>query len=66
MNALLTGPDPKRAEAAKQMGNPYGFTDRLDYIFVKNGVTGKTSKVIGLKPPFGTDHAGVVSTLNLS
>lgn len=66
MNALLTGPDPKRAESAKQMGNPYGFTDRLDYIFVKNGVTGKTSKIIGLKPPFGTDHAGVVSTLNLS
>ncbi len=65
MNALLTGVDPKRAEPAKQMGNPYGFTDRLDYIFIKNGLTQKSSKIIGIKPPYGTDHAGLVSTLFL-
>ena len=65
MNALLTGVDPKRAVSAKQMGNPYGFTDRLDYIFIKNGLTQKSSKIIGIKPPYGTDHAGLVSTLNL-
>jgi hypothetical protein len=47
MNALLTGPDPKRAQAAATMGNKFGFTDRLDYIFVKNGIKVLTSKMIG-------------------
>jgi endonuclease/exonuclease/phosphatase family metal-dependent hydrolase len=65
INALLTGVDPKRAAAAKQMGNPNGFTDRLDYIFIRNGLTEKSSKIIGIKPPYGSDHAGVVSTLFL-
>ena len=66
MNALLTGPDPKRAAAAKKMGNQFGFTDRLDYIFVKNGIKVLTSKVIGQTAPYGTDHAGVVTELNVS
>jgi hypothetical protein len=66
MNALLTGPDPVRESAAKKMGNSDGFTDRLDYIFVKNGVQVLTSKIIGEKPPYGTDHAGVVTSLNFS
>jgi endonuclease/exonuclease/phosphatase family metal-dependent hydrolase len=65
INALLTGVDPKRAAAAKKMGNPNGFTDRLDYIFIRNGLTEKSSKIIGIKPPYGSDHAGVVSTLFL-
>ena len=38
-SALLNGPDVKRGAAAKEMGNSYGLTDRLDYIFVKNGIT---------------------------
>jgi endonuclease/exonuclease/phosphatase family metal-dependent hydrolase len=66
MNALLTGPDPVRESAAKKMGNSFGYTDRLDYIFVKNGVEVLTSKIIGQKPPYGTDHAGVVTSLNFS
>jgi endonuclease/exonuclease/phosphatase family metal-dependent hydrolase len=66
MNALLTGPDSKRAQAALAMGNKLGFTDRLDYIFVKNGVNVLTSKMIGQTAPYGTDHAGVVTELNIT
>ena len=66
MNALLTGPDPARKTAASTMGNTYGFTDRLDYIFLKNGIDVLTSKIIGQAPPYGTDHAGVVAELNVS
>jgi hypothetical protein len=66
MNAVLTGPDPVRESAAKKMGNSNGFTDRLDYIFVKNGAQVLTSKIIGEKPPYGSDHAGVVTSLNFS
>ena len=66
MNALLTGPDPARKTAASAMGNTYGFTDRLDYIFLKNGIDVLTSKIIGQAPPYGTDHAGVVAELNVS
>ena len=64
MNALLTGADPLRGSAAKQMGNSNGFTDRLDYIFIKNGLQSKTSKIIGTKAPYGSDHAGVVATIS--
>jgi endonuclease/exonuclease/phosphatase family metal-dependent hydrolase len=66
MNALLTGPDSERAKAAAKMGNRYGFTDRLDYIFVKNGINVLTSKMIGQIAPYGTDHAGVVTELNVN
>ena len=66
MNALLTGPDPKRFKAAQTMGNKNGFTDRLDYIFVKNGIKVLSSKIIGQTPPYGTDHAGVVTELNVT
>ena len=38
-------------------------TKRIDYIFVKNGVNVLTSKIIGQEPPYGTDHAGVVTSL---
>jgi endonuclease/exonuclease/phosphatase family metal-dependent hydrolase len=66
MNALLTGPDSKRAIAATEMGNRFGFTDRLDYIFVKNGMKVLTSKVIGQSAPYGTDHAGIVAELDVT
>jgi endonuclease/exonuclease/phosphatase family metal-dependent hydrolase len=66
MNALLTGPDPARLQAATKMGNKLGFTDRLDYIFVRNGITVLTSKMIGQYPPYGTDHAGVVTELSVT
>jgi hypothetical protein len=48
------------------MGNKFGFTDRLDYIFVKNGIDVLSSKIIGQSPPYGSDHAGVVSQLRVS
>ena len=66
MNALLTGADSARRAAAKEMGNDFGFTDRLDYIFVKNGINVLTSKIIGQAPPYGSDHAGVVSQLRIT
>lgn len=65
-NALLTGPSPDREEAATAMGNQYGFSDRLDYIFVKNGIQVLTSKIIGESAPYGTDHAGIVTELNVT
>lgn len=55
----LAGPDPKRVDAALAMGNDYGFTDRLDYVFVKNGVKVKSKKspqIIGNVWPNGSDN----------
>ena len=66
MNALLTGPDSKRKVAAAAMGNNFGFTDRLDYIFVKNGIEVATSRTFGQGAPYGSDHAGVIAELNVT
>lgn len=64
MNALLTGPDKVRLNAAKKMGNQYGFTDRLDYVFLKNGAKAISSSLIGNTPTtnglWASDHAGTV------
>lgn len=77
MSALLKGPEPARLKAAREMGNTYGFTDRLDYIFTKNGIKVNTSKIVGNTYPQGsvwqcgsdlcndTDHASVVATITL-
>jgi hypothetical protein len=69
MSALLTGPDQKRLKAAQEMGNIAGFTDRLDYIFVKNGANVISSSIIGNIQPsdsqWNTDHAGVVAKVSL-
>ena len=65
MNALLIGPDPDRLKAAQAMGNEYGFTDRLDYIFTKNGIDVTTSQIIGFKAPYATDHAGVFAEFTI-
>ena len=63
-NALLTGPDPIRKKAALVMGNEHGFTDRLDYVFLKNGTTSIAASIIGNTALQGktwaTDHAGLV------
>lgn len=76
MSALLQGPDPVRLKAAQSMGNQFGFTDRLDYIFIKNGISVISSRMIGNTYPEGstwqcgtkkcndTDHAGVVVTVS--
>jgi hypothetical protein len=68
MNALLTGPDPVRLKVAKQLGNNAGYTDRLDYVFVKNGVSVNSSALVGATPPnnLNTDHAGIVATLTIN
>ena len=63
LDALLKGADPKRAVAAKEMGNSFGFTDRLDYIFSKNGTQVLESKIVGQQAEYGSDHAGVVSDI---
>ena len=46
-SALLAGPDLDRYKAGKAMGNNQGFTDRLDYVFFKNGVQPLNSKIVG-------------------
>lgn len=52
-SALLAGPDPVRLQDALQMGNPSGFTDRLDYIFVRNGVSPDSGELVGSVWPNG-------------
>jgi len=67
MNALLTGPDPDRLKYSQQMGNFAGYSDRLDYIFVRNGALPIASQLVGALPPnnLNSDHAGVVSLLRI-
>jgi hypothetical protein len=69
MDALLHGADPERLAAAKDMGNTLGFTDRLDYIFLKNGAEAGSVRVIGASPYIGgswaSDHAGLVAEVHL-
>lgn len=52
-SALLAGPDLDRLALAGQ--NPFGYTDRLDYLFVKNGVQVLDTELIGQSWPLG-DH----------
>jgi endonuclease/exonuclease/phosphatase family metal-dependent hydrolase len=52
-NALLAGPDPKRQDAALQMGNQYGFTDRLDYVFLSSRLRTAESRIVGNTWPSG-------------
>jgi hypothetical protein len=67
MNALLTGPDPIRLKYSQKMGNFAGYSDRLDYIFVRNGAVPMASQLIGALPPnnLNSDHAGVVSLIRI-
>jgi endonuclease/exonuclease/phosphatase family metal-dependent hydrolase len=68
MNALLTGPDPDRLKYSQQLGNYAGYSDRLDYIFVRNGALPVSSRIIGATPPnnLASDHAGVVSLISIN
>jgi hypothetical protein len=54
-NALLAGPDPVRVDAALTAGNPWGFTDRLDYVLVRGDVEVAGAEVIGAAWPDGED-----------
>jgi hypothetical protein len=51
-SALLAGPDLARYKAGKVMGNNQGFSDRLDYVFYKNGVQPLNSKIVGNNWPY--------------
>jgi hypothetical protein len=51
----LAGPDPERLPDALELGNAAGFTDRLDHIFVANGVTVVDAELVGNKWPQGED-----------
>jgi len=55
-NALLAGPDAERVEAALEMGNQAGWTDRLDFVFVRNGVQVTSAEVIGNTWPDGPNN----------
>ena len=52
-SALLAGPEKNRYQSAVAMGNTNGFTDRLDYVFIKNGVTSISAQIIGNQWPVG-------------
>lgn len=67
LDALLTGADPRRQEFAKEMGNEVGFTDRLDYIFLRGQIDVVSAKLVGnnQNAPWASDHAGIVATLSI-
>lgn len=52
-SSLLAGPDPQRLAAALAAGNAFGFTDRLDYVFVRNAVRPTGGELTGHIWPFG-------------
>ncbi len=54
-DAELAGPDPRRIEAALEMGNTAGFTDRLDYVLVRGGIEVLDARVVGADWPQGPD-----------
>ena len=49
--ALLAGPDLARLPDALAMGNRYGMTDRIDHIWLRNGVQPERASIIGAAWP---------------
>ncbi len=47
----LAGPNPERLEVSLAEGNDAGFTDRLDYVFTRNGATPVRAEVFGNEWP---------------
>jgi hypothetical protein len=47
----LAGPNPARLEVSLEQGNDAGFTDRLDYVFTRNGATPVRAEVFGNRWP---------------
>ncbi len=43
----LAGPNPERLVVSLDQGNDAGFTDRLDYVFTRNGATPVRAEVFG-------------------
>ena len=54
-SAELAGPEPLRLEAALELGNPYGFTDRLDYVLTRGDIEVAAARIIGNRWPDGDD-----------
>jgi hypothetical protein len=52
-SALLAGPDPERLRVALGEGNDAGYTDRLDYVFVRNGARAVAASLVGSTWPQG-------------
>jgi endonuclease/exonuclease/phosphatase family metal-dependent hydrolase len=48
-SALLAGPDPDRL--AQAPNNPYGYTDRLDYVFTSSGIEVVESSLVSATWP---------------
>jgi hypothetical protein len=46
-NPLLSGPDPKRLNDALDFGNQYGFSDRLDYVFLSPELEATGAQLVG-------------------
>ncbi len=49
----LAGPNPTRLEVALAEGNDAGFTDRVDYVFLRNGAQAVGADVFGNRWPEG-------------
>src|SRR6056297_3233466 len=54
-SAELAGPEPGRIDAALEMGNAAGFTDRLDYVLVRGDIEVVDARIIGNVWPDGAD-----------
>lgn len=52
-DASLAGPDLNRVPAAIASGNSIGYTERLDYVFVRGEISIVSSKVVGNSWPTG-------------
>lgn len=52
-DGLLAGPALSRLDAALALGNDLGFTDRLDYVFVRGDITVTSSSLVGREWPTG-------------
>lgn len=49
----LAGPSLGRLDDAVALGNPLGFTDRLDYVFVRGGLQVVSAEIVGREWPEG-------------
>ena len=46
-NSILSGPDPKRLHDAMELGNQYGFSDRLDFVFLSPELEATGAQLVG-------------------
>ena len=65
-DAVLAGPTVNRIAPSLAMGGNGIFTDRLDYIVIKNGVSGANSAIFGNQWPEGLDTWRCTSSEQIS